>query len=197
MKFVTRFSIVSVLLFVIIFAWVVGPNYALCSNASSHGPSARALQAGIAAFAQHRKRIHNKRIWTLIDYDLPFTAVRLWVMETRKEPTVLIASRVSHAWRSGPLFAKRFSNRPGSHLSSLGSYVTAKKTYQGNFGHSLRVRGLDPGINHNAWRRDIVIHPDLGMTHSLGCFMLPNATSRLIIDTIVGGSFLYVHRTPE
>jgi hypothetical protein len=104
-------------------------------------------------------------------------------------------SRVSHARKSGILFATRFSNKPGSNLSSLGSYLTARNTYEGNFGHSMRVRGLDPGINDNAWRRDIIFHPDLGMSHSLGCFMLPDKRSRRIIDTIVGGSFVYVHRT--
>lgn len=194
MKFITRFSFIAVLLFIIL-AWIVGPNCAHCSRASNRGPSANALQAGVAAFTRHRNIIRKTRIWTLIDYDLPFTAIRLWVVEMRQKPKVLIASRVSHAWKSGLLFARRFSNRPGSNLSSIGSYVTANKTYEGRFGHSLRVRGLDSGINHNAWRRDIVIHPDLGMTHSLGCFMLPNATARPIIDMIAGSSFVYVHRT--
>ena len=41
--------------------------------------------------------------------------------------------------------------------------------------------------------RAIVFHPDLGMTHSAGCFMLPGSVARRIIDGIAGGSFVYVH----
>ena len=73
--------------------------------------------------------------------------------------------------------------------------MTAHHTYEGNYGHSLRVRGLEPGVNDNAWIRDIVLHPDLRMTQSAGCFMLPELTSNSIIDAIVSGSFVYVHRS--
>ncbi len=194
MRYATRlwFIVALVLLFV---ASSSAPRPALCSSRSSAAPSADALGAGLKALARHRKQVRKRRVWTLIDYDLPFTAVRLWVLGFHEESTVLMASRVSHAGRSGIRYATRFSNKPGSNLSSLGSCLTARNTYEGAFGHSLRVRGLDPGVNDNAWRRDIVFHPDLGLTHSLGCFMLPEKVSRRIIDTIAGRSFVYVHRT--
>jgi len=169
------------------------PPRSACAVVADEGPSIPALQAGLAALDAHRGRIDNDRVWTLIDYDLPFTAVRLWVFDRREGLHILHASRVSHAWKSGVLHATRFSNRPGSNLSSIGSYVTARHTYDGRYGHSLRVRGLDPGVNDNAWKRDIVFHPDLGLSHSLGCFMLPEPAVRAIVDTIVGGSFVYVH----
>jgi len=194
MRSASRLWFISVLLFVLV-AWIVGPQPAVCSEEPDRAPGARALQAGLAAFARHRSRVRKRQIWTLIDYDLPFTAIRLWVLDTERDQAVLMDSRVSHAGRSGLLYATRFSNRPGSNLSSLGSYLTARRTYEGGFGHSLRVRGLDPGVNDNAWRRDIIFHPDLGLTHSLGCFMLPEEQSRRVIDTIAGGSFVYVHRT--
>lgn len=171
------------------------PPDALCTHGPDASPSARALSAGLAALDHHRKRVRQTRLWTLIDYDLPFTAVRLWVLQTAETPRVLMRSRVSHAWGSGVVHATEFSNRPGSNLSSLGSYVTARHTYEGKYGHSLRVRGLDERVNDNAWRRDIVFHPDLGMSHSLGCFMLPDTSARRIIDAIVGASFVYVHRS--
>jgi hypothetical protein len=173
------------------------PPAASGSHSSDPLPAAAALAAGRAALDEHRRRVRKREVWTLIDYDLPFTSVRLWVLDARRDDAVLLASRVSHAWKSGALFARRFSNRPGSNLSSIGSYVTARRTYEGNYGHSLRVRGLDVGVNDHAWKRDIVFHPDLGMSHSLGCFMLPDTSNDRVVDAIVGGSFLHVHRSGE
>lgn len=156
-------------------------------------PSARAMAAGIAARQQHRAEIRAKKVWTLIDYERPFTAVRLWVLDPNRGNAVVTSSRVSHAWKSGVLYATEFSNVNGSNLSSPGSYVTAVRPYEGRFGHSLRVRGLDRGVNDRAWERAIIFHPDLGMSHSLGCFMLPDSVAAGIIDSITGGSFVYVH----
>ena len=159
-------------------------------------PSARAVAAGLAARQRHRAEIRKGSVWTLIDYERPYTAVRLWVLDPRHDNAVVSSSRVSHSWKSGLLHATRFSNVEGSNLSSPGSYVTAARPYEGRFGHSLRIRGLDRGINHNAFERDIIFHPDLGMSHSLGCFMLPDAVAREIVDHIAGGSFVYVY-TPQ
>ena len=163
------------------------------SEESDAQPSARALAAGVAARQLHRGEIHKRDVWTLIDYERPFTAVRLWLLDARRDHAVVSATRVSHAWKSGLLHATRFSTVSGSNLSSPGSYVTAPRPYDGRFGHSLRIRGLDRGINDNAWERDIIFHPDLGMSHSLGCFMLPDAVARGIVDTIAGGRFVYVY----
>ncbi len=173
--------------------WLASPT--LVPGAGGLGPSDAALRAGLEARARYRTRLRNKQQWTLIDYDRPFTAVRLWVLDASADHAVLAHSRVSHAWKSGGLHATKFSNRPGSNLSSTGSYVTARHTYEGSYGHSLRVRGLERGVNDNAWKRAIVFHPDLGMTHSLGCFMLPEEAVRPVLDRIVGGSFVYVHRS--
>ena len=183
-------SILSILLLALGFSAVA---FAASSDEYDGQPSPHALAAGLAARQRHRAEIRKDRVWTLIDYERPFTAVRLWVLDARRDPTVVTASRVSHAWKSGLLHATRFSNVSGSNLSSPGSYVTAQRPYDGRFGHSLRIRGLERGINHNAWERDIIFHPDMGMSHSLGCFMLPNAVARGIIDAIAGGSFVYVH----
>ena len=142
---------------------------------------------------RHVTKVRKKHVWTLIDYGLAFTSVRLWVLDARNDHAVLESSRVSHAFRSGLLYATKFSNVYGSELSSLGSFVTAERPYDGGYGRSLRVRGLDPGLNDAALRRAIIFHPDLGMTHSAGCFMLPDADAKRIIDTIAGGTFVYVH----
>ena len=168
-----------------------------CKAGEHSAPSKPALRAALQAFSAQKRRLSKHRYLTLIDYDLPMTSKRLWVLDRQDNNTVVVHSRVSHAWRSGLLYAKRFSNRPGSNLSSIGSYVTLG-TYRGRFGHSLRVRGLEARRNGNAYRRAIVFHPDLGMTHSLGCFMLPAKAVHPVLDRIRGGSLVYVHRSkPE
>lgn len=116
----------------------------------------------------------------------------MWVVDADHDERVIVASRVSHALKSGLLVPHQFSNEPGSNLSSPGSYVTGQ-TYEGDYGYSLRLYGLDVGVNDNAYRRFIVVHPDQRMSHSLGCFMLPMEMSRAVIDAIKDGTFFYVH----
>ena len=48
-------------------------------------------------------------------------------------------------------------------------------------------------VEENARMRAIIFHPDLGLTHSAGCFMLPSADAKRFIDHIAGGTFVYVH----
>jgi len=191
----TRLLLRSIfVLFIATLVCIVHAPRAVCAIAqNSDRPAPIALREGVLALQKHRAEIRNAARWTLIDYDLPFTAVRLWVLDARHDNAVLMSSRVSHAWNSGLLYATKFSNVPGSELSSLGSYVTAARPYDGGYGHSLRVRGLDRGENDNAFKRAIIFHPDLGMMHSAGCFMLPEADVTRIIDAIAGGSFVYVH----
>jgi hypothetical protein len=194
MRIRTRLPFAAAVLLLVLLACIVHPERADCSVSDEAGPSPEALAAGLSARRRHRASVRSSAAWTLIDYSLPFTAVRLWVLDGQDATRVVMASRVSHAWKSGLLYATRFSNQDGSHLSSAGSYVTALASYDGRFGHSLRVRGLDPGENDNVWKRAIIFHPDLGMTHSLGCFMLPDAHARAIVDAIAGGTFVHVHR---
>src|SRR5690606_12230808 len=58
---------------------------------------------------------------------------------------------------SGDNRTQHFSNKDGSFMSSLGAF-TAKETYMGGNGYSLRLEGLEPGFNDHARDRAIVIH---------------------------------------
>jgi hypothetical protein len=64
---------------------------------------------------------------------------------------------VAHGRESGEDRATRFSNDVGSHQSSLGLFVTLDE-YRGRHGRSLRLRGLEPGVNDRALDRALVIH---------------------------------------
>jgi hypothetical protein len=127
---------------------------------------------------------------------------RLYVVDLETK-TVLINTYVAHGRNSGGEFAKFFSNNPSSHKTSLGFYVT-QDTYYGNNGLSLKIRGLEKGINDKAVGRNIVVHgseyvgPDfLRMNQcsgrSFGCPAIPADESQEIIDQIKEGSCLFIY----
>ena len=126
---------------------------------------------------------------TLIDYRRSILAQRLAVVDTRGAGHVVLRARVSHAWNSGLLYATRFSNVDGSRCSCQGVFLT-QETYVGRFGPSLRVRGLNPGINANARARAIIFHA--GLTYSAGCFMTAPDVNERLIALIKNGSLVAV-----
>ena len=119
-----------------------------------------------------------------------------------KNHKLLFSSLVAHGKNSGDKYATSFSNRNGSYMSSLGFYLT-QETYQGSNGYSLRLNGLEEGINDNARQRAIVVHgasyanPSViksgRLGRSFGCPALPQALARPIIDTIKGGSVMFIY----
>ncbi|MGH9869709.1 MAG: murein L,D-transpeptidase catalytic domain family protein [Candidatus Polarisedimenticolia bacterium] len=143
----------------------------------------------------------TRPVMTLIDYGLPSTQKRLWVFDMASGHLVF-HELVSHGRNSGKDMAESFSNEEGSLMSSLGAFVTGT-TYQGKNGYSLRLRGMEPGINDRAMARAIVMHGapyvdeevarklgHLGRSH--GCPALRPAIARTLIDEIREGSLLYV-----
>lgn len=138
----------------------------------------------------------------VIDYSLPSTEPRLWVFDLARK-ALLYQELVAHGRGSGQDQATRFSNTEGSHMSSLGAFQT-QETYVGRNGYSLRLRGLEPGINDQARERAIVIHgadyvsegfalQQGRLGRSLGCPAVRSEVARPLIDTIANGSFLFVH----
>ena len=144
----------------------------------------------------------DKNILTVIDFTKPSTEKRLFVIDLKLKK-VLFISYVAHGRNSGEKYATSFSNQEGSFKSSLGFYQT-ENTYYGKNGYSLVLNGLERGINDKAKERAIVVHgaayadpstiQSCGrLGRSLGCPALPLAVSKKIIDTIKGGTLLYIH----
>lgn len=139
---------------------------------------------------------------TIIDYRLPSTEPRLFVTDPATGE-ILHTSLVAHGKNSGQNMATRFGNEPGSLLSSLGFFLTGE-SYHGRHGYSLRLHGLEPGINDNALERYIVIHgadyvsEKFAAKHgrlgrSWGCPALPEKSTREVIDLIKGGTCVFVY----
>ena len=92
----------------------------------------------------------------------------------------------------------------GSEASSSGAYLTSQ-FYQGHYGRSMRVRGLDP-TNSNAEARAIVVHtawyaePNVvaqtgRLGRSEGCFALSASSQRETLARLGPGHFLYAARS--
>jgi hypothetical protein len=144
----------------------------------------------------------EKPLLTVIDYSLPSTERRLWVIDVSRR-RVLFHELVAHGENSGGNWATNFSNRLGSRQSSLGLFRT-EETYVGGHGVSLRLEGLEPGVNDRAMQRKIVMHGadyvDLGVAAQLGrlgrswgCPALPRPASRRVIEHIKGGSAVFAY----
>ena len=144
----------------------------------------------------------KKEILTIIDYSKPSYEKRFYVIDLQNRK-LLYNTLVAHGKNSGEIECTRFSNRPRSLQSSPGFYLTAE-SYTGRQGYSLRLDGLEPGINDLARARAIVIHgaeyvcqryvDEYGyIGKSWGCPALPLDVNKKIIDLIKGGSCLYIH----
>jgi hypothetical protein len=171
-------------------------------RADGLSPKVLAMALDAMAAAHARGVSGRDDVLTLIDYSLPSTTPRLWVLDL-VHGEVLYHELVAHGRGSGDLYATSFSNQPDSLQTSLGLYLTAG-TYQGGNGYSLRLRGLDKGFNDRAEKRSIVMHGawyvspeharDQGrLGRSWGCPALSEATARPVIDTIKGGTFLFAY----
>ena len=139
---------------------------------------------------------------SVIDFSRPSTEPRLWVFDLASH-SLLFEELVAHGRNTGDNVATAFSNRSGSHMSSLGVFRTAE-SYVGANGYSLRLDGLEPGFNDLARDRAIVIHgasyvsPEIAraqgrLGRSLGCPAVRPAIARDLIDRIRGGSLVFAY----
>ena len=172
---------------------------ALLATAPTLRPAA--LRAALSAWNSLRGggAITGPRL-AVIDYGLSSTAKRLWVFDLASRK-LLFHELVAHGRNSGEDMAVSFSNEDGSLMTSLGAFLTGT-TYTGKNGYSLRLRGMDPGVNDRAEARFIVMHGApyvsesfarrvgrLGRSH--GCPAVRLEIAHALIDRIKDGTLLY------
>ena len=164
----------------------------------------QALQMALNALSRLKAAGQSVRsdVLMVIDYSKRSTEPRLWVFDLNRSG-VLFQELVAHGRNSGDDRAVRFSNEPGSLMSSLGLFLTAD-TYIGKHGLSLRLQGLQKGINDNSLDRAIVIHAADYVSESValrsgrigrswGCPAVRPAISRKLIETVRGGVLLLAY----
>lgn len=146
--------------------------------------------------------ILTDKIITIVDFTRPSTEKRMYVIDLL-EKKVLFQTYVAHGQKSGKQYAEQFSNQPESYQSSLGFYETLG-TYEGKHGYSLRLAGLEKGINDKAEERAIVIHSASYVSdgfirsqgycgRSWGCPALPEGLTKPVINKIKNGSCIFIY----
>jgi hypothetical protein len=149
-----------------------------------------------------RMDVIDKPILVVIDFTKSANEKRLFIVDMR-DTSMVHHSLVAHGKNTGELFATDFSNTHSSYKSSLGFFRTAE-TYSGKHGLSLRIDGIEPGINDNARERAIVIHSADYVSESfiakhgrlgrsLGCPALPVENYAAVIHSIKEGCLLFAH----
>jgi hypothetical protein len=172
-------------------------------NLEEYGLSAEAFNYAWKGY-QHllAKNSINCRYLTICDFSQASSRKRMYILDLNNND-LIINTYVAHGRNSGGVYASRFSNKPESLQSSLGFYITGN-TYYGQHGLSLRIHGMEKGVNDNAWQRTIVIHgatyvdasraiPGGFMGRSYGCPAVPQHESTKIINTIKNGTCLFIY----
>ena len=160
------------------------------------------LALGAASCAVRSGAVDAPDTLTVIDYSRPSTEERLWVFDLRAHE-LLYEELVAHGQGTGANLAKKFSNDNESHQTSLGLFVTGS-TYVGKNGYSLRLDGLDEGVNHRARERAIVMHgaPYVSaefakangrLGRSWGCPDVSNEVARPLIDRVKEGGLVFAY----
>ncbi len=179
---------------------------AFAQGADGLSPKVLAAALDAVACAQARGVSGKSDLLTVIDYSLPSTEPRLWVLDLERGK-VLFHELVAHGAGSGGKLATRFSNVNDSRATSLGLFLTGD-TYEGGNGYSLKLKGLDEGVNDRAEERHVVMHGawyvsadharQYGMLgRSWGCPALSPAEAKPVIDAIKGGSFVFSYSAAD
>lgn len=195
-------------MFGILFATCLCQSYAKVSISTAKPPriadiNPKVLALAVKAYNKAKNSGYGEKdILTVVDYSLPSTARRLWVIDMNTYE-ILYNTHVAHGSGSGDNFATKFSNRHGSRMSSIGMFLTAD-IYHGKYGNSLNLHGIDGAFNSNAAARRIVVHranyvderiiKKIGrLGRSFGCLALNAKVADKIMHTIKHGSLVFCY----
>lgn len=152
------------------------------------------------------KGLVQKNILTLVDFSLSSNTKRLWVIDLDKK-IILFQTLVAHGRNTGEEFANQFSNQAESFKSSIGFYATGE-VYDGKHGMSLKLDGLEKGLNDKARERQVVVHgadyvsesfikQNKRLGRSQGCPAIPVEMNAKIINVIKDKSCLFIYHPAE
>ncbi|MBP6556821.1 MAG: murein L,D-transpeptidase catalytic domain family protein [Flavobacterium sp.] len=177
--------------------------YSLIDANSFALPSFESFNLALDGFNRLKEKgLIQKNILTIVDFSLSSNAKRLWVIDLDQNK-VLFQTLVAHGRNTGEEFAKVFSNQAESYKSSVGFYATAE-IYNGKHGMSLKLDGLQKGLNDKARERAVVMHgadyvsesfikQNKRLGRSQGCPAVPVEMNQKIINVIKDKSCLFIY----
>lgn len=192
---------------------VGGPSFTtpLPAATSAITPAVAPAASGInpALLAKAKAALDSHKVYArdtigVVDFSRPSSEPRFFLvdlMSGQVDGHLVAHGRGSDPDHSG--FLEQFSNDFGSHATSNGTYTTADY-YEGKYGLSMKVRGLD-WSNYNAEPRAIVIHnawyaePDMIAQHgklgrSEGCFAFSRRSQDSVMRRLAGGRMIYADK---
>lgn len=154
--------------------------------------------------------LESERSVTIVDYTAPSNQARyflfdlynntvraLFVGHGRYGDTLRTNTRLSMSpKRNSILRAVHFSNEPGLNASAGGFYLTGME-YEGVYGRSVVLHGLEGDVNDNACLRATVIHSSSKITEnstdlmSSGCPMVARTKIDYVVDSVRNGTLFY------
>ena len=157
-----------------------------------------------AKAALDRHQIYARDTIGIADFSKPSSEPRFHLVNLASGEVE--SHRVCHGRGSDPAhsgYLERFSNDFGSYATSNGTYMTTDY-YDGKYGLSMKVRGLDWTNNnaearaiviHNAWYAEddmIPLHGQLG--RSEGCFAMSRESQYAVMRKLAGGRMIYADK---
>lgn len=178
------------------------PAQPVATPAAPAGIDPQLFQRAKAALDVHR--IAARDSIGIADFSQPSSNPRFHLVDLQNgtaQSHLVCHGRGSDPAHSG--YLERFSNDFGSYATSNGTYVT-DDYYDGKYGLSLKVRGLD-WSNNNAESRAIVIHnawyaePEMIAQHGMlgrseGCFAMPRTSQYEVMRRLAGGRMIYADK---
>lgn len=166
--------------------------------------NSRLKERALAALDARRGQVRNADVIGIADFSRPSRDARFYIVDLRFG--FVTEHHVAHGKGSDPEnsgWLNWFSNELGSEATSQGAYLTGD-AYQGKYGYSLRLNGLDSS-NSNALARQIVVHsawyaePKMvesfgKLGRSEGCFALPGVSHAEAMTRLGSGRLLYAEK---
>jgi hypothetical protein len=180
----------------------LAPAPQAAAPAALPGIDPQLLARAKAALDSHK--LYARDTIGVVDFNRPSSEPRFHLVDLlsgRVDSHLVAHGRGSDPGHSG--FVERFSNEFRSYATSNGTYVTGDY-YEGKYGLSMRVRGLD-WSNYNAEPRAIVIHnawyaePNMIPIHgklgrSEGCFAMSRKSQYEVMRKLAGGRMIYADK---
>lgn len=208
-KLLTGFLASTLLITSMAHTYAMGHNTLNMASAANSQLPEHVIEKALKAYdyANKNGQVKQKKLITIIDFNMASNTPRAFIYDM-KQHKVIYKALVAQGKGSGEgAYATHFSNAPGSDASSLGVYLTGD-SYNGKHGQSLRLNGLEKGINNNAYKRSVVIHgawyvnKNFAQQHkrvgnSWGCFAFSPQDKDKIISLIGSHAVVFAYQSQE